>query len=145
MTLDEHARKRMAELSTPLEATMTGTLTGTPADQDRQLIIAQEIFAGRLVPADDAAIERAARGLCEYGVITVDGKVATWEQYHRKLTQMAQVALNCAGSAPPTVGFVPRDPSAPTTEEMLTWCACGHGPEAHRAIEGNCPPEVPDA
>jgi hypothetical protein len=19
------------------------------------------------------------------------------------------------------------------------WCACGHGPEAHRAIEGNCP------
>jgi hypothetical protein len=38
----------------------------------------------------------AARALCEYGVLTVDGKVATMSENFPKLLQMARIALNAA-------------------------------------------------
>lgn len=51
------------------------------------------------MPDEDPRVAAVARALCEYGVITVDGEVATWERHHRKLTQMAQIAMNAADEA----------------------------------------------
>lgn len=56
----------------------------------------------------DEAVEAAARNLCEYGVLTVDGEVATWERHSAKLTQMARVALNGAVAALDTDALVAK-------------------------------------
>jgi hypothetical protein len=69
------------------EYTTTGKLTGTPAEMDRQLIIAQEIFAGRLVPTDEAAMERAIKAVNVAHESKID---ATWRD-------LLTVAFRAAG------------------------------------------------
>lgn len=70
------------------ERTLDLDRTGiTPAEQDRQLIIAQEVFAGRLVPTDEAAMERAIMAVNRAHESKID---ATWRD-------LLKVAFRAAG------------------------------------------------
>lgn len=71
----------------PMTVEMRGL---TRAEQDRQLIIAQEVFAGRLVPTDDAAMERAIYAVNRAHESKID---STWRE-------LLTVAFRAAGETP---------------------------------------------
>jgi hypothetical protein len=41
-------------------------------------------------------VERAARALCDEGIRTLNGKIATWEHYRDGFTGMAERVLQAA-------------------------------------------------
>jgi hypothetical protein len=43
-----------------------------------------------------AMVERAARALCDEGIRTLNGKIATWEHYRDGFTGMAERVLQAA-------------------------------------------------
>lgn len=53
-----------------------------------------------VVPCNDAAIERAARALCDEGIRALDGTYSTWERHADGFLAMAERALRAAGETP---------------------------------------------